>query len=215
MSTLNAEIRERTGKSSSKTLRNQGKTPAIIYANDNQKQTLISLDSKDLFVEYQKGRFFARVSEIVLDGEKIKVIPKEIDFHPVKDTPIHADFLRVTDDTKVIVSVPVKFINKERSPGLKRGGVLNAVRRTIEISCAVKDIPECLIADIGKMKIRDNIKYSELEIPEGIEPVIKDRDFTVASISGRITEQEKSTDTEESSTEAEEENSEEEGNNEE
>ena len=194
MAAIKAEKREKLGKSESRLLRSQGRFPAIIYGNEKESVN-ISLDTNDFYIEFQKGGFYSKPTSIQVGGEEIMVMPKDVDFHPVNDNPLHADFLRVDEETLVRVAIPVKFKGREKSPGIKRGGVLNQVRRTIELICKAKDIPESLTADVSKLNIRDNVKYSELKIPEGVEPVIKDRDFTVATISGRVSA-EKTTDDE-------------------
>lgn len=188
--TLVAEVRESKSKGEVRKLRSEGKVPAIIYGNQ-KPEVKVAVNERDFAVAYNKGGFFSRTIELEVGKEKIQVLPQEIQFDPVKDTPIHADFLRVDAKSKVRVSVPIQFANSEKSPGLKRGGVLNAVRRTVDVYCSVADIPEAFVADIGKLRIRDNIKFSELQVPAGVEPVINDRDFTIATIAGRVTKEEK------------------------
>ncbi len=182
---LNAEVRTNESKGTVKQLRSEGRVPAIIYGN-NKPESQISLDSKEFLITYNKGGFFSRTIDIEVGKEKIKVLPQEIQFHPIKDAPLHADFLRVDDNSVVKVSIPVEFIGKEKSPGLKRGGVLNAVRRTVDVYCKVSQIPESFTADVSAMKISENVKFSDLNVPEGVTPVIADRDFTIAAIAGRV-----------------------------
>ena len=184
---IKAEVREKANKGATKELRNTGKVPAIIYGQGKAEQ-MITIEGRDLLVTYRKGRFFSQCFEIDLGKEKTKVIPKDIQFNPVTDEALHVDFQRVSEDSEVKISVPVNFVGKEKSPGLKRGGVLNAVRRTVEVYCAIAHIPEALIGDISQLKIRDSLKFSDLQVPENVKPAITDRDFTIATIAGRVTE---------------------------
>jgi large subunit ribosomal protein L25 len=193
---LKAEKRELSTKGDIRKLRLAGKVPAIIYGK-NKPQQMIAVEGRELNMAYNKGKFFSKTIFLELDGKEVEVIPQDIQFEPVKDKALHADFIRVDKDSVVKISVPVKFINKEKSPGLKRGGVLNMVRRSIEVYCTVDNIPEFFTADVGKLKIKDNVKYSDLKGLENVTPLIDDRDFTVATIAGRVTEAEKEAQAEE------------------
>jgi large subunit ribosomal protein L25 len=187
--TFKGEERAAFGTGPSRELRRNGLIPAIIYSNDGfQKQ--VSVPAKEVGVEYNRGGFFKKLFTIEVGAEKFHVIPREIQIHPLKETPIHADFYRVKEGEKVKVALPVEFINRQKSPGLKRGGVLNIVRRNVMVFAPADNIPEKLIADVGDLKIGDNVKWSKLNAPAGVEPVIKDRDFTIASIAGRQKEDE-------------------------
>lgn len=182
---LTAEQREIANKGGVRKLRNEGKVPAVVYGN-NKPEVNISVNQKELFIAYRKGGFFSKTIDIEVGKEKIRAIPQELQFDPVKDTPIHADFLRVDEKSKVKVSIPVEFTGAEKSPGLKRGGILNVVRRTVDIHTSVANIPDVFVADISELTIGDNVKFSDLQMPEGIEPTINDRDFTIAAIAGRV-----------------------------
>ncbi len=181
---LKAEARAGKGTGVARAIRKQGKVPVVLYGK-GKEELFLSLNTKELNLEYLRGRFFSRVVEIELNGKKILANPKEIQFDRVKDIPIHADFMQVDEHTQIKISVPVEFLNVEKCPGIKRGGVLNVVRRTVDIFCNIDNIPDKLIADLDGLKIGDNIKYSGLKKPEGISPVITTRDFTIATIAGR------------------------------
>ena len=204
---LKAEARELSTKGEINELRASGKVPAIIYGA-GKPEIKISIEARELLIERQKGRFFSKPLDVDNGKEVIRVIPQDIQLHPVKENTLHVDFLRVDGSSKVRVAVPVVFTNIEKSPGVKRGGILNTVRRTIDVLCKVDDIPEFFTADVGGKKIKDNIKFSDLEIPEGVEPVIQDRDFTIATIVGRIAKEETTSTEVDASAEGEEDNEE-------
>jgi large subunit ribosomal protein L25 len=182
--TFKGTKREKFGKGPSRELRRNGQIPALIYSNDGF-QLQVAISEKEVGVEYNRGGFFKKLFTIDTGSEKVTVLPREVQLHPVKDTPIHADFFRIKKGDKVKVGLPVEFTNRQKSPGLKRGGVLNIVRRTVMVYAPADNIPEKLIADIGELRIGENVKWSKLNAPAGVEPVIKDRDFTIATISGR------------------------------
>lgn len=188
--TLNFKAEEREGKGTgnSKALRRQGKIPAVVYSKGKVNAHLI-VDAKELSVAHSKGKFFSRVIEFDTGKEKIKTIPQDIQFHPVKDTPLHADFVKVDEKSEFKVSIPVEFTNSDRSQGLKRGGVLNVVRRAVDVYCTISHIPEKFTANLGPLGIGENIKYSQLEGADKVKPVISDRDFTIATIAGRISKE--------------------------
>lgn len=181
---LQAEQRIGTGTGVARKIRNQGKVPVVIYGK-GKEELFLSINAKELSLEYLRGRFFSRIIEIQANGKTILANPKEIQFDRVKDTPIHADFIQVDEHSQVRLSIPVEIINLDKCPGIKRGGVLNVVRRAVEVYCSIDNIPEKLIANLEGLKIGENIKYSKLGKPDGITPVIKDRDFTIISIAGR------------------------------
>ncbi len=185
---LDAEIREDTGKSAARAIRKQGRIPGIVYGDG--KEVKISLEHKPLALAYSKGGFRSKVVELNTGKEVLRVLPREVQLHPVTDRPLHVDFLKIPEDKKVKVRVKVQFINREKSPGIKRGGILNIVRRTVELLCDANNIPEILIADLEGLQIRDSVHFSSLEVPEGVTPVIDDRDFTIATIAGRIKKEE-------------------------
>ncbi len=187
---LKAEPRNNKGTGAAREVRKNGNIPITIYGK-NKEQLFLTTNTKDLNTEYLRGRFFSKVVEIEVNGKKILANPKEIQFDRVKDIPIHADFIAVDEHSQIKISVPVEFLNIEKCPGLKRGGVLNVVRRTVDIFCNIDNIPEKLTADLGSLKIGDNIKWSGLGKPEGVTPFIKNRDFTIATIAGRSADEDK------------------------
>ena len=178
---LNALSRKSVGTNSSKKVRQTNQIPAIIYG-DGIKPEPISLAVPELRVEIQKSSFINKVYDIALEKNKVRVIVQEISQNPVTDQLEHIDFLRVNDKTKVTIEVPVKFINESLSPGIKRGGVLNVVRYSVEVICPVNKIPESFEFDLDGLEIGDSIHISHTKIESEIETTIKDRDFTVASI---------------------------------
>lgn len=180
---LAAEARERVGKGSAREVRRNGKVPAVIYG-EKQAPLAIALSYKDIYYKIHGGGFLTTVATIDVGGQKIEVLPKDYQLDPVRDFPVHVDFLRVGKDTEVNVEVPVHFINEDRSPGLKRGGVLNIVRHQVEFHCRANAIPEFITIDLDGTDIGDSIHISAVKLPEGVRPVISDRDFTVATIAG-------------------------------
>ena len=178
---LKAEVRERAGKGAARAVRRQGKVPAVIYG-DKKPPLPISLAYKEVFRKLHGGGFLTTLAMIELDGEKIRVIPKDYQLDPVRDFPMHVDFLRVAKGAKLTLEIPVHFTNEDESPGLTRGGVLNVVRHTIELEVLADAIPEALTADLTGLDIGDGIHISDIELPEGAVPTITDRDFTIATI---------------------------------
>lgn len=178
---LKAEARERVGKGSARELRRNGMIPAVIYG-DKQPPVSIALPYKEVTMKIHDGGFMTTIATINVDGQKIRVLPKDYQLDPVRDFTMHVDFLRVSKNTKVTVDVPVHFINEEEAPGIKRGGVLNVVRHTIEVNCPADSIPESFIADLEGLDLGDGIHISAITIPEEVELTITDRDFTIATI---------------------------------
>lgn len=179
--TLSAEARDRAGKGASRALRREGRVPAVIYG-DNKEPVSIHIEEKILSMKLNTGHFMNSVVMIELGAEKIQTLPKDVAFHPVTDRPIHADFLRVAKDAKVHVSVPVVFINEEKSPGLKKGAVLNMVRHEIELVCDIASIPNEVEIDVTGLEVGDSIHISHVSLPAGAVSAIDDRDFTIATI---------------------------------
>ena len=176
-----AEVRERAGKGVARSLRREGKIPAVIYG-DKKEPVKIQMSENAANVEYNKGRMFTTLCELDLAGEKHILLARDIQLHPVTDVVEHVDFLRVTKKTKIAVSVPVNFVNENDSPGLDQKGILNVVRYTVELLCSAMDIPEALDVNLAGKEIGDAIKVSDAAMPEGASPVIDDRDFTIATI---------------------------------
>lgn len=179
--TLSAETRVRAGKGASRELRRQNRIPAVIYGN-KQDPELIHVEEKALVKLLMTGHFSNSVIEIDLGGKKQITIPKDVAFHPVTDRPTHVDFLRIVKGAKVDVEVPVVFINEEKSPGLKRGGVLNIVRHELELVCENDKIPDDIQIDVTGFDIGDSIHISHVTLPKGSESKITDRDFTIATV---------------------------------
>lgn len=179
--TLPAETRDRAGKGASRALRRDGRVPAVIYG-EKKEPLSIHVEEKLLHKMLRTGHFMNSIVMIDVGGKPNRTLPKAVDFHPVSSRPIHVDFLRVGEHTKVTVAVPVRFDNDEASPGLKRGGVLNVVQHEIDLVCDAASIPEELHIDLTGLEIGDSIHISEVKLPDGVKPAIGDRDFTVATI---------------------------------
>lgn len=180
---LSVEQRERVGKGGAREARRQHRVPGVIYGGP-LGSVPISLELKQLNMAFTSGSLLSKVIEIDHRGEKQPVLIRDIAFDPVTDFPIHIDLYRVDVDQIVSVEVPVKFINEENSPGLKRGGALNVVRHLVELDCPAGRIPANLTFDLTGLDIGDSVHISAIELPEGVTPAIKDRDFTVATITG-------------------------------
>ena len=178
---LDAEIRPGAGKSSVKKIISAGKIPSVIYGL-GEDPINISLDKILVQKEINAGGFLTRIFSLNIDGKKNLAIPREVQFHPLSDQPIHVDFLRLAPDSKITLDIPTRFINEETSPGLKRGGVLNVNRRTVQLSCPASNIPEEIVFDLDGLEIGDTIRISSVTLPDGVMPLITDRDFTVASV---------------------------------
>ena len=182
ISNLSAEKRESVGKGNSRSLRREGKIPAVIYGAKLEPLS-ISLNERDLNTEIRKEGFFNRLCNLEVEKEKTLVLPQSITLHPITDKAEHIDFLRVSDDTKVTIEIPVKFENEEECPGIKTGGILNIVRYNIEVSCPASNIPELFVVDLTGLELGDSIRYSNIKnISEGVAPTIQDRDFIIASV---------------------------------
>lgn len=179
---LKAAARSTTGKAAAKTIRKQGNVPAIIYGG-NEAPRNVEVERKQIAKELHTGHFLSTVYMLNVAGEKIRVIPRDIQLDVVRDFPIHVDFMRVSASSRLDVEVPVHFINELASPGLKRGGMLNVVRHEIELSCPADAIPEFIEIDLTGLDIGDSIHISSVKLPANVEPTL-DRDFTVASIAG-------------------------------
>jgi large subunit ribosomal protein L25 len=179
--TIAAKSRPGTGTGSSRAVRREGNIPGIIYgAGIESKPIQVSL--RDIEKHYLTGRFTSTLFVLDLDGQKMRVIPREVQVDPVSDRPIHADFQRLVEGARVRLFIPVHFNNHADSPGLKRGGVLNIVRHEIEFFCPSERIPQFIEADLTGMEIGDSLHISKIKLPEGLMPVIRNRDFTVATV---------------------------------
>ncbi len=178
---LVAERRERAGKGAARAARRAGRIPGVIYGN-KKEPVLLNLDPKVLSKELNKAGFFATLFDVEIDGKKERALPRDVQFDPVTDRPIHIDLLRVSAATSVTVAVPVSFINEDQSPGLIKGGVLNVVRYEVELNCRADAIPQELELDLSSLDLGDSAHFSMISLPDGVEPTITDRDFTVATI---------------------------------
>ena len=181
MISLDAEPRDRAGKGAARATRRAGRVPAIVYGG-GQEPLLISLEPRELGRCLARPGFFNHLVEISVDGATHRTLPREVQYHPVSDMPMHVDFQRVGAGAQVTVTVPVVFINHERSIGLRRGGILNVVRHGVEMICSVDNIPERLVADLDGLDIGDSIHISAVEMPAEARPAVHERDFTIASI---------------------------------
>ena len=178
---LKAEARAQVGKGSARELRRNGLIPAVIYG-DSKDPVSIALSRKDVTKKIHDGGFLTTLVTIEVDGKKHSVLPKDYQLDPVRDFLMHVDFLRVSKNTQVTVEIPVHFENEEKSPGLKRGGVLNVVRHTVECNCPANAIPDSITVDLTGLEIGDGIHISHVTLAAGVEPTITDRDFTIATI---------------------------------
>lgn len=177
---LSAEARDRAGKGTARQTRRSGRVPAVIYGN-KLPPVMISLEYFSFTRILHKPGFFTHLFDITVDGTTHRVLPRDLQLDPVSDQPLHVDFLRVTDDTRITVEVPVEFVGQEKSKGLKRGGMLNIVRHEVELECSAANIPEHITVDVSSYDVGDSIHISSVTLPEGAKTTI-DRDFTVATI---------------------------------
>lgn len=180
--TLNALVRERAGKGAARAVRREGRVPAVIYGDKKDPQT-ISMDARELMKQVQTGRFLSTLVDIDVDGTKVRTIPRDVQFDPVRDFVVHVDFLRLGKGARIAVEVAINFVGEEDSAGLKRGGVLNVVRHSVEIMCPADSIPESFDLDVSALDIGDGLHSTDLTLPEGMTFTITDRDFTIATIS--------------------------------
>ena len=181
MNIIDATVRNTNTKGDVNSLRTKGNIPAIIYGGSAKNQK-ISLSKKNVKNLIEKQNFLSNIISINLDGKSENVLPKEIVWDPKSDEPIHIDFLRIVKGAVVFLEIPVKFINNDKSPGLKRGGVLNIVRRKVELKCPTENIPKELIVDLDNLDIGASIKISSIKLPENVVPTIQGRDFVVATV---------------------------------
>jgi large subunit ribosomal protein L25 len=181
ISSLSAERRTLTGKRAARATRRMGRVPGIIYGGDSDPVP-ITLEPRELSRALAKRGFLATLVELKMDGDVHRTLPRDVQYHPATDEPLHVDFMRVGGDTQVTVTVPVVFINQEMSGGLRRGGILNIVRHGVALICQVDNIPEQLIVDLNGLDIGDSVHISAVSLPPGSRVAIADRDFTIASI---------------------------------
>ena len=181
MSNLEANLRSKTSRGSNNILRSKGMVPGVLYGGE-EKNELISVSKKHLKTLLDQENFLSNVLKIRINEKEINVLPREISFDVVTDEPIHVDFLRMVAGRKIILEIPVKFINSEQSPGLKRGGVLNIVRRKVELKCPTESIPKELVVDLDGLDIGASVKISAIQLPENVSPTITGRDFVIATV---------------------------------
>ena len=181
MNSIDANIRNTKTKGELSALRNNGSVPAVIYGGEAQNET-VSISKKLLKSLIDKENFLSNIVTLNVDGKPQNVLPREIKYHIISDEPIHVDFLRVVPGVKIRIEVPVQFINHEKSPGLKRGGVLNIVRRKVELRCPSEKIPESLVIDLEGVEIGESFKISSINLETDVTPTIKGRDFVIATL---------------------------------
>ena len=181
MNSLDVNIRDTKTKGELNSLRNNGSVPAIIYGGEGQNEK-VAISKKLLKSLIEKENFLSSIITLNVDGKEQNVLPKEIKYHIITDEPIHVDFLRVVPGVKIKIEVPVKFINHETSPGLKRGGVLNIVRRKVELKCPSEKIPENLVIDLDGIDIGESFKISSISLDQDVVPTIQGRDFVIATL---------------------------------
>jgi large subunit ribosomal protein L25 len=179
--TLSAETRERAGKGASRAMRREGRVPAVVYGN-KEEPLAIHIEEKALIKMMSNGHFMNSVVMIDVGGTTARTLPKDVQFHPVTDRPLHVDFLRISEHSRVTVAVPIRFVGEEESRGLKRGGVLNAVRHELELVCDAAEIPDEIEISLAGLDIGDSLHISAVTLPEGVTSAITDRDFTIATI---------------------------------
>lgn len=178
---LSASIRAPRGKGGARSIRREGKIPGVIYGGDEPPMA-IALSYKDVDLRVHAGGFLTSVVTLDVDGTKVRAIPRDYQLDPVRDRPLHVDFLRIGEHSTITVEIPMHFINEAASPGIKRGGVLNIVRHTVEVSCPADAIPTELVGDLTGLDIGDSLHISSVKLPENVRPTIRDRDFTIATI---------------------------------
>ena len=181
MNSLDANIRDTKTKGDLSSLRQNGNVPAIIYGGESQNEK-VSISKKLLKVLIEKENFLSNIVTLNIDGKPQNALPREIKYHVITDEPIHVDFLRVVPGVKIRIEVPVQFINHEKSPGLKRGGVLNIVRRKVELRCPSEKIPESLVIDLDGVDIGESFKISSINLESDVTPTIQGRDFVIATL---------------------------------
>ena len=179
---LKAASRDRAGKGVARSLRREGKTPAVIYG-DKKEPVKITLNQNEINVEYRRGQMYTTLCDLEVEGgDKHLVLARDVQLHPVTDVVEHVDFMRVTKKTKIAVMVPVNMVNEEESPGIQKKGVLNVVRHEVELLCSAMEIPDSIDVNLEGKEIGDSVNISDANLPEGVKPVIDDRDFTIATL---------------------------------
>ena len=181
MNSIEATIRNTTTKGAVNALRVKGIVPGIIYGGKDANQK-VSISKKEIKILVEKQNFLSNILTLDIDGTTQNVLPREVKFDVLTDEPTHVDFLRIIKGAKIILEIPVKFINNDKSPGLKRGGVLNIVRRKVELKCPTENIPTELVVDLDGVDIGESFKISSIKLPENVVPTIQGRDFVIATL---------------------------------
>ena len=204
MNSIEVSIRNTKTRGEVNTLRAKDFVPGIIYGGKDKNQK-VSISKKLVKSLLDKENFLSNIITLNIDGNTQNVLPREIKFDIITDDPIHIDFLRIVKGSKISLEIPVKFINNEKSPGLKRGGVLNIVRRKVELKCPAENIPNELIVDLEGSDIGESLKISSVKLPQNVVPTIQGRDFVIATVAAPtiIKEPEKPAETEEGAEDAE------------
>jgi len=181
MNILKAKKRDTVSHGQINKLRSEGFIPAVLYGGEKNN---LNLSLKKLYLEdlIKTETFMSKVIDLEIDGSKEKALPRDVAYDPVSDEPIHIDFIRIVKGSKLVLEIPVKFINSEKSPGLKKGGVLNIVRRKVELKCPTENIPDEIIVDLDNTEINSSLKISSVKLPENVTPTITDRDFVIATV---------------------------------
>lgn len=179
--TLAVEERERAGKGAARATRRAGRIPAVIYGN-KQDPVLISLEPIELDRHLRGAGFYSSVYELEAGGAKHRVLARDVQLDPVTDRPLHVDFMRFSKKTRLVMEIPVNFVNEENCDGIRKGGVLNVVRHSIEMRCSPESIPESIDVDLEGLAVGDSVHISAVTLPEDVELTITDRDFTIATI---------------------------------
>lgn len=178
---LMAEAREQAGKGTARALRRDNKTPAVIYGG-NESPVTISLSTHDITMEYNKGKIFTTLCDVVVDGKKHLVLARDVQLHPVTDNVLHVDFLRVTAKTQLTVSVPIRYIDEDECPSLQMKGILSSVRHEVDIICQATNIPDVIEVSLKGKEHGDTVKLSDGIMPEGARSAVEDRDVTIAGL---------------------------------
>ncbi len=178
---LAAQMRDNPGRGGARAVRRSGFVPAVLYGGEGEPVN-VKVEERELLREYLKGGFTNQLLDLDVGGKTVRVLPRDVQLHPVTDRAIHVDFLRVSASSTLRISVPVIFEDEEESPGIKRGGVLNVVRFEVEIVCRADAIPEQIVASLAGLEIGDGVHRDDIEWPDGVEPAIQDRNFTIATI---------------------------------
>ena len=179
--TLAVAVRSGTGKGAARSVRREGRVPGVVYGGGEAAEP-ISLEYNETHKLIYAGHFLTTILELDIEGRKERVIPRDYQLDVVKDTPVHVDFLRLRAGSKLKVAVPVHFINAETAPGIKRGGTLNVVQHAVDLMVPADNIPDSITVDLAGLEINDSVHISSIALPEGCRPMIRDRDFTVATV---------------------------------